>query len=98
MDLERDNVKELETLSKYRELNTEANMDLIEEDTPDTIDTNKVCGLYLIGEPDTIIEINMKYYDINCETGALMAVSSIKNVNRKFSNFVRCFSLLMVGN
>ncbi|XP_061394314.1 corticotropin-releasing factor-binding protein [Musca vetustissima] len=33
----------------------------------------QVCGLYVIGEPDTIVEITMKYYDVNCETGALMA-------------------------
>lgn len=35
----------------------------------------QVCGLYVIGEPDTIVEITMKHYDVNCETGALMAVS-----------------------
>lgn len=35
----------------------------------------QVCGLYVIGEPDTIVEITMKQYDVNCETGALMAVS-----------------------
>ena len=34
-----------------------------------------VCGLYVVGEPDTIVEITMKHYDVNCETGALMAVS-----------------------
>ncbi|XP_075148868.1 corticotropin-releasing factor-binding protein [Haematobia irritans] len=33
----------------------------------------QVCGLYVIGEPDTIVEITMKHYDVNCETGALMA-------------------------
>ncbi|XP_017020996.1 corticotropin-releasing factor-binding protein [Drosophila kikkawai] len=33
----------------------------------------EVCGLYVIGEPDTIVEITMKHYDVNCETGALMA-------------------------
>ncbi|KAH8311375.1 hypothetical protein KR044_005987 [Drosophila immigrans] len=32
-----------------------------------------VCGLYVIGEPDTIVEITMKHYDVNCETGGLMA-------------------------
>lgn len=36
----------------------------------------EVCGLYVIGEPDTIVEITMKHYDANCETGALMAVSA----------------------
>jgi len=38
----------------------------------------EVCGLYVIGEPDTIVEITMKHYDANCETGALMAVSAPK--------------------
>lgn len=38
----------------------------------------QVCGLYVIGEPDTIVEITMKYYDVNCETGALMAVSMMR--------------------
>ncbi|KAH8384196.1 hypothetical protein KR200_002285, partial [Drosophila serrata] len=38
----------------------------------------EVCGLYVIGEPDTIVEITMKHYDANCETGALMAVSARK--------------------
>lgn len=36
-----------------------------------TADT--VCGLYVIGEPDTIVEITMKHYDVNCESGGLMA-------------------------
>lgn len=34
-----------------------------------------VCGLYVIGEPNTIIEITMKHYDVNCESGGLLAVS-----------------------
>ncbi|XP_017101199.2 corticotropin-releasing factor-binding protein isoform X1 [Drosophila bipectinata] len=38
-----------------------------------TEDQPEVCGLYVIGEPDTIVEITMKHYDANCETGALMA-------------------------
>ncbi|XP_017480066.1 PREDICTED: corticotropin-releasing factor-binding protein-like, partial [Rhagoletis zephyria] len=35
--------------------------------------TSEVCGLYVIGEPDTIVEITMKHYDVNCATGGLMA-------------------------
>ncbi|XP_054725489.1 corticotropin-releasing factor-binding protein isoform X1 [Anastrepha obliqua] len=35
--------------------------------------SSEVCGLYVIGEPDTIIEITMKQYDVNCATGGLMA-------------------------
>lgn len=42
----------------------------VAEVTPET-----VCGLYVIGEPDTIVEITMKHYDVNCESGGLMAVS-----------------------
>ena len=38
-------------------------------------DSLQVCGLYVVGEPDTIVEITMKHYDINCESGGLMAVS-----------------------
>ncbi|XP_017874113.1 PREDICTED: corticotropin-releasing factor-binding protein [Drosophila arizonae] len=34
---------------------------------------DSVCGLYVIGEPDTIVEITMKHYDVNCESGGLMA-------------------------
>ncbi|KAM7361950.1 corticotropin-releasing factor-binding protein isoform 2-T2 [Cochliomyia hominivorax] len=36
-------------------------------------DSLQVCGLYVVGEPDTIVEITMKHYDVNCESGGLMA-------------------------
>uniref|UniRef100_A0A1B0FNZ0 Corticotropin-releasing factor-binding protein n=1 Tax=Glossina morsitans morsitans TaxID=37546 RepID=A0A1B0FNZ0_GLOMM len=36
-------------------------------------DVLNVCGLYIIGEPNTLVEITMKHYDVNCNTGALMA-------------------------
>lgn len=44
-----------------------------ETDILEMSDSMTVCGLYVIGEPDTIVEITMKYYDVNCETGGLMA-------------------------
>lgn len=44
-------------------------------------DQPEVCGLYVIGEPDTIVEITMKHYDANCETGALMAVTALEESN-----------------
>lgn len=44
--------------------------------------TSEVCGLYVIGEPDTIVEITMKHYDVNCETGGLMAVSEKSNLKK----------------
>lgn len=40
-------------------------------------DSLQVCGLYVVGEPDTIVEITIKHYDINCESGGLMAVSNL---------------------
>lgn len=39
-------------------------------------DSLQVCGLYVVGEPDTIVEITMKHYDVNCESGGLMAVGA----------------------
>ncbi|KAH8382964.1 hypothetical protein KR009_006006, partial [Drosophila setifemur] len=44
----------------------------------------EVCGLYVIGEPDTIVEITMKHYDANCETGALMAFVDGWELNGEF--------------
>lgn len=40
-------------------------------------DVLNVCGLYIIGEPNTLVEITMKHYDVNCNTGALMAVNNL---------------------
>ncbi|KAL9891743.1 corticotropin-releasing factor-binding protein isoform 3-T5 [Glossina fuscipes fuscipes] len=36
-------------------------------------DAINVCGLYIIGEPNTLVEITMKHYDVNCNSGGLMA-------------------------
>lgn len=40
----------------------------ISDGTPD------VCGLYLIGQPDQIIEVGFLDFDVNCETGGLLAL------------------------
>lgn len=36
-----------------------------------------VCGLYVVTDPDKIVEITIKYLDVNCDTGGLMAVINI---------------------
>lgn len=33
-----------------------------------------VCGLYVVADADKYIQISIKYLDINCDTGGLMAV------------------------
>lgn len=33
-----------------------------------------VCGLYVVTDPDKYVEISIKYMDVNCDTGGLMAV------------------------
>lgn len=62
----------------------------VAEVTPET-----VCGLYVIGEPDTIVEITMKHYDVNCESGGLMAVSTTTTkIRSAFICLSFCLSLL----
>lgn len=39
----------------------------LEESTP------TVCGLYIVTDPDKIVEISIKYLDASCDTGALLA-------------------------
>lgn len=34
-----------------------------------------VCGLYVISEPDKVVEIVVKNYDVSCVSGGLMGVS-----------------------
>lgn len=52
----------------------EANVDMGNQE--DFIGTDlPTCGLYLIGEPDTIVEMVLKHYDVKCEEAGLMAVS-----------------------
>lgn len=45
--------------------------DLVESGTPEMT----VCGLYVVTDPDKIVEITIKYMNVNCESGGLMAVS-----------------------
>ncbi|XP_055636530.1 corticotropin-releasing factor-binding protein [Toxorhynchites rutilus septentrionalis] len=33
----------------------------------------EVCGLYFVTDPDKIVEVSVKYMDVNCETGGLMS-------------------------
>lgn len=49
--------------------------DLNPEEEDPIEDPMIVCGLYIIGEPDTIVELTIKQYNVNCESGGLMAVS-----------------------
>lgn len=34
-----------------------------------------VCGLYVLTDPDKVVEISLKYLDVNCNAGGLMAVN-----------------------
>lgn len=34
-----------------------------------------VCGLYILTDPDKFVEISIKYLDVNCASGGLMAVN-----------------------
>ncbi|XP_037030304.1 corticotropin-releasing factor-binding protein [Bradysia coprophila] len=43
--------------------------DLIESSTPEMT----VCGLYVVTDPDKIVEITIRYMNVNCESGGLMA-------------------------
>lgn len=40
--------------------------------TPKVDDT--VCGLYVLTDPDKLVEISIKYLDVNCDSGGLIAV------------------------
>lgn len=43
-------------------------------ETDDTTPSMAVCGLYVVTDPDKFVEITIKYLNVNCETGGLMAV------------------------
>lgn len=43
----------------------------------DSISPLSVCGLYVVTDPDKIVEISIKHLDVDCETGGLMAVGII---------------------
>lgn len=49
-----------------------------------------VCGLYVVTDPDKYVEISIKYMDVDCDTGGLMAVIKTNKQNkfmRKYINF-----------
>lgn len=37
-------------------------------------DPMAVCGLYVVTDPDKFVQISIKYLNVNCESGGLMAV------------------------
>lgn len=39
--------------------------------------TEQVCGLYLMTDPDKVIEIDVKFSDLNCELENLVSVRKI---------------------
>ncbi|XP_055381409.1 corticotropin-releasing factor-binding protein [Condylostylus longicornis] len=49
----------------------------------------EVCGLYIVSEPDTVIEITLKHFDINCEAGGLMAFVDGWELNGEYFPSVR---------
>lgn len=49
------------------------NLHEIEDTTP----SMAVCGLYVVTDPDKFVEITIKYLNVNCESGGLMAVCYI---------------------
>lgn len=51
------------------EQNHHNNPELIESESPMT-----VCGIYLVTDPDKIIEISIKQMSVSCEQGGLLAV------------------------
>lgn len=45
-----------------------------------------VCGIYIYGEPDQIVEIQFNYLDVTCENGGLVVVKKFLFIN--FNNFI----------
>lgn len=43
-------------------------------ETDDTTTSMAVCGLYVVTDPDKFVEITIKFLNVNCESGGLMAV------------------------
>lgn len=50
---------------------------------PSSIDTDAVCGLYMITDPDQIVEITIKYINVDCNDGGLMSVWNSKLIAYK---------------
>ncbi|KAK3609961.1 hypothetical protein CHS0354_011795 [Potamilus streckersoni] len=58
--------------------------------------SNDVCGLYLIGQPEQLIEIQFTQFDISCETGGLLAVFDGWELNNQYFPGVEDHSLPMI--
>ncbi|XP_031623478.1 corticotropin-releasing factor-binding protein isoform X2 [Contarinia nasturtii] len=43
-----------------------------------------VCGLYIVSDPNRVVEISIKYLDASCDTGALMAFFDGWELNGKY--------------
>lgn len=58
--------------------------------------STSACGLYILTDPDKVVEISIKYLDANCGAGALLAV---KNTFDKAINSVQSSrSTLKIGD
>lgn len=55
--------------------------DYIYKSTGDYGDT--VCGFYIIGHSDELIELEFNYFDVSCSNGGLLTVC-----NRRFPQFM----------
>jgi hypothetical protein len=42
--------------------------------------STEVCGLYLIGQPNEVVVVAFLEFNVNCETGGVLAVCHIFNV------------------
>lgn len=52
--------------------NLQAGINIVDSSSP-----MKVCGLYVISEPEKVIEISIKHLDVDCDAGARLGVSYI---------------------
>ena len=46
----------------------------------DEVEPGTTCGLYLITDPERIIEIELIHVDVSCENGGLISVNESTNV------------------
>jgi hypothetical protein len=42
-------------------------------------DASTVCGVYIVTEPDRLVEVHFDYLDVPCENGGLVSVSGSLN-------------------
>lgn len=52
---------------------------LIEVDPSDPT----VCGVYIVTDPNKVVEVTVKYLDVSCEFGGLVGVSSANKIFKK---------------